>query len=174
MTKIFSPPYLNPHNPQQLTGITMRLEPDRYGFNSVWTRFEIRLRAAVELITTHLAHVHPDEIRIVTMNVMRCKTIGSMRFYIEGWFFLGGGVFVCNFAPYSTIFQLYDGGHFLLVEERSQMHYTMQLGRYHRPSTLQVDAGECGSNRFNTDIDAKLKSLQFFLNITLKFFFTVS
>ena len=41
--------------------------------------------------------------------------------------------------------------------------------------TLRVEAGQCGSNRFNTDIDTKLKSLQKFLNINQKvFFFAVS
>jgi hypothetical protein len=29
----------------------------------------------------------------------------------------------CHFSPYSTIFQLYDGGQSLLVEERTQIHY---------------------------------------------------
>jgi hypothetical protein len=31
-------------------------------------------------------------------------------------------------------FQLYDSGQVLLVEERTQTHYTMYLGRDHRPS----------------------------------------
>jgi hypothetical protein len=36
--------------------------------------------------------------------------------------------------------------------------------------TLRVEAGRCGSNRFNTDIDTELKSLQNFLNMTQKVF----
>jgi hypothetical protein len=36
--------------------------------------------------------------------------------------------------------------------------------------TLRVEAGRCGSNRFNTDIDTELKSLQKFLNTTQKVF----
>jgi hypothetical protein len=36
--------------------------------------------------------------------------------------------------------------------------------------TLRVEAGQCGLNRFNTDIDTKLKSLQKFLNMTQKVF----
>jgi hypothetical protein len=42
------------------------------------------------------------------------------------------------FLPYSTIYHLYDGGQFLLVEERTQIHYTMYLGRDHRPSTSKL------------------------------------
>jgi hypothetical protein len=38
------------------------------------------------------------------------------------------------FPPYSRIFQLYDGGQFLLVKERTQIHHTMYFGRDHRPS----------------------------------------
>jgi hypothetical protein len=71
MTKMFSPPYRSLQNPQELTRVTMRVEPGRYewnrvdtvlipygpglirvepgryGFNSVWTRFEIRLYVTV-------------------------------------------------------------------------------------------------------------------------------
>ena len=71
MTKMFSPQYRSPQNPQELTRATMRVyaggtgslrvepgrygfnsvwtrvEPGRYGFNSVWTRFEIRLFVTV-------------------------------------------------------------------------------------------------------------------------------
>ena len=36
--------------------------------------------------------------------------------------------------------------------------------------TLRVEAGQCGSNRFSTDIDTKLKSFQKFLNINQKVF----
>jgi hypothetical protein len=36
--------------------------------------------------------------------------------------------------------------------------------------TLRVEAGRCGSNRFNTDIDTELKSLQKFLNMTQNVF----
>ena len=48
---------ITPHNPQQLTRVTMRVDadgtgsilskPGRYGFNSLWTRFEIWLRVIV-------------------------------------------------------------------------------------------------------------------------------
>jgi hypothetical protein len=44
-------------------------------------------------------------------------------------------IFVCHFSPYSTIFQLYDGGQFLLVEERTQIHNTVYLGE--RPPTFR-------------------------------------
>jgi hypothetical protein len=57
MTKMFSPPYRSPQNPQELTRVAMqvyadgtvsvRVEPGRYGFNSIWTRFEIRLFVTV-------------------------------------------------------------------------------------------------------------------------------
>jgi hypothetical protein len=47
-------------------------------------------------------------------------------------------VFVCNFLPCSTIFHLYDGGQFLLVEERTLIHYTMYLCRDHRPSANKI------------------------------------
>jgi hypothetical protein len=39
----FSLPYRIPGIHQELTRVTMRVEPDRYGFNSVWTRLKIRL-----------------------------------------------------------------------------------------------------------------------------------
>jgi hypothetical protein len=47
---------------------------------------------------------------------------------------------LCNFSPYSTIFPLFDGdqGFFLLVEEGTQIHYTMYLGRDHRPSASKL------------------------------------
>jgi hypothetical protein len=71
MTKMFPLPYRSPQNAQELTRVTMRVEPGRYGwnrvdtvlipygpgsirveparygFNSVWTRFEIRLCVTV-------------------------------------------------------------------------------------------------------------------------------
>jgi hypothetical protein len=53
---------------------SIRVEPGRYGFNSVWARFKIRLCVTVAYIITHLAHFHPDQIRIVTLNVMRYAT----------------------------------------------------------------------------------------------------
>ena len=40
---MFYPPCRSPLNPQELKRVTMRVEPGRYGFNSVWTRFEIRM-----------------------------------------------------------------------------------------------------------------------------------
>jgi hypothetical protein len=40
--------------------------------------------------------------------------------------------------PYSIIFQLCDGGQFSLVEERSQIHSTMYLGRDHLPSASKL------------------------------------
>jgi hypothetical protein len=50
--------------------------------------------------------------------------------------------------------QLYDGGHFLLVEERTHVHYIMYLGRDLRPSTSKLtnflthsDPSEQDSNR---------------------------
>jgi hypothetical protein len=44
-----------------------------------------------------------------------------MNFSYSHWFI------VYHFSSYTTIVQLYDGGHFLLVEERTQIHYTMYL-----------------------------------------------
>jgi hypothetical protein len=52
----------------------MRVESGRYGFNSLWTSVEILLCVTVAKITTHSAHFHPDQILIVTMNVMRQAT----------------------------------------------------------------------------------------------------
>jgi hypothetical protein len=49
---------------------SIRVELGLYGFNSAWTRFEIRLCVTVTEITTNIAHFHPDQIRIVTMNDM--------------------------------------------------------------------------------------------------------
>jgi hypothetical protein len=43
-----------------------------------------------------------------------------------------------EFLPYSVIFQLYDGGQFLLAEERTQIYCTMYLGRDHRPSVIKL------------------------------------
>jgi hypothetical protein len=49
------------------------------------------------------------------------------------------GLFIVyNISPYSTIFQLYDGGQLLLVEERTLIHYTVHLGREHRPSASNL------------------------------------
>jgi hypothetical protein len=59
--------------------------------------------------------------------------------------------FVFHFLPYSTIFQLYDGDQFLLVEERTQMHYTMYLGRDHRPSESKLTTVLTQSNRYEQD-----------------------
>jgi hypothetical protein len=121
-TKMFSPPYCSPQNPQKLTRVTIRVyagragsaraEPGRYGFNSVWTRFEIQLCVTVAQIITHLAHFHLD----------------------------------CDF----------------------ECHAVCDKGRC--GFTLQVEAGRCGSNRFNTDINPELKSLQKVLNTTQKVF----
>jgi hypothetical protein len=109
---MFSPPYRSPQNPQELTRVTMRIcaggtgsirvEPGQYGFNSVWTRFEIRLCVTVANITTHSTDYHPEQIRIVTMNVKRYTTrvdavlrcglkqidavrTGSIRILIRNW-----------------------------------------------------------------------------------------
>jgi hypothetical protein len=64
--------------------------------------------------------------------------------------------FVCDFSLYSTIFQLYDDGQFLLVAERAQIRYTMYLGKttdlpqvnwqkflhsHIGPSRIRTDAG---------------------------------
>jgi hypothetical protein len=43
-----------------------------------------------------------------------------------------------NLSPYSTIVQLYDGGQLLLAVERTQIQYTMNLGRDHRPSASKL------------------------------------
>jgi hypothetical protein len=49
------------------------------------------------------------------------------------WFYIWAicGVFFCliiqHVSPYANNFQLYDG-HFVLVEERTQIHYSMYLG----------------------------------------------
>jgi hypothetical protein len=103
---MFSPPYRSPQNPQELTRVTMlviRVEPGQYGFNSVWTRLEIRLCVTVAKITTHSAHFDPHQIRIVTMNAMRyttrvdavlqcvCKRVGvvrtgSIQILIQNWY----------------------------------------------------------------------------------------
>jgi hypothetical protein len=45
---------------------SVRVEPGQYGFNSIWTRCEIWPCVTVAWITTHSAHFHPDQIRIVT------------------------------------------------------------------------------------------------------------
>jgi hypothetical protein len=47
---------------------------------------------------------------------------------------------VCLFIIFRQLnnFQLYDGGQLLLVEERTQICYTMYLGRDHRPSTSKL------------------------------------
>jgi hypothetical protein len=37
-----------------------------------------------------------------------------------------------------THVHLYDGGQFLLVEERTQIHYTMYLRRDHQPSAIKL------------------------------------
>ena len=60
-------------------------------------------------------------------------------------------LFVCNFAPFSSIFQLYDGGQFLLVEERTQIHYTMYLGTDHRPSASKLTNFLTQSHRYEQD-----------------------
>jgi hypothetical protein len=46
----------------------------------------------------------------------------------------------------------------------------MSCGKGQCGFTMRVEAGWCGSNRFNTDINTGLKSLQKFLNTTQKFF----
>jgi hypothetical protein len=103
---MFSPPYRNPlrilRNWRVLWCGSVRMEPGRYGFNSVWTRFKIRLCVTVAYITTHSAHFHPDQIRIMTMNVIQYTTrvdavlccglkrvhavrTGSIRLLIRNW-----------------------------------------------------------------------------------------
>jgi hypothetical protein len=43
-------------------------------------------------------------------------------------------LFVClNFSPSSTIFQLYDGGQFLLVEERTHIQVTIDNSKFKGP-----------------------------------------
>jgi hypothetical protein len=64
-----------------------------------------------------------------------------------------GGIFIvphllCQVASVFPVITVYDKG---------------QCG-----FTLRVEAGRCGSNRFNTDIDTELKSLQKFLYMTKK------
>jgi hypothetical protein len=54
-------------------------------------------------------------------------------------------LFVCyHFSPYSTIFQLYDGGQFLLVEETTdlpQVNWQTFSHSHIGPSRIRTDAG---------------------------------
>ena len=49
------------------------------------------------------------------------------------------------------LFKLYDGGQFLLVEERTQIHYTMYLGRHQRPSASKLTNFLTQSRRYERD-----------------------
>jgi hypothetical protein len=59
--------------------------------------------------------------------------------------------FVYHFSPHSTIFQLYDGDQFLVVEEKTQIHYKMYLRRDHRPSASQLTNFLTQSHRYEQD-----------------------
>jgi hypothetical protein len=58
-------------------------------------------------------------------------------------------MFVYIFSPYSTIFQLYDGVKFLLVEERTQIYYT--VWKNHQPSTSKLTNFLTQSHRSEQD-----------------------
>jgi hypothetical protein len=60
---------------------------------------------------------------------------------------------VQNFSPHSTFFQLYDCGQFLLVEERTQMDYTLYLGRNHRPSSGKLTNFLAQSHQSEQDLN---------------------
>jgi hypothetical protein len=74
--------------------------------------------------------------------------------------------------PYETRFEIYSINYhqFGLFSPRSnpdrdnECHVVYDKGWW--SFTMQVEAGQCSSNQFNTDIDTELKSLQKFLNMT--------
>jgi hypothetical protein len=76
--------------------------------------------------------------------IQKSKTGSMIRLFVC--------LFVYHFSQYSTIFQLYDGGQYLLVEERTQLHYTMYLGRDHRPSASKLTNFLTHSHRFKHDL----------------------
>jgi hypothetical protein len=127
VTKMFSPPYRSPQNPQELTLVTMRVEQGWYGWNRV---------------DTVLICMDP----VQNPGVCDC----SINHHPFGSFSPGSNP-DCNF----------------------EWHAVCGKGRC--GFTLRVEVGRCGSNRFNTDINTELKSLQKILNTTQKvFFFAVS
>jgi hypothetical protein len=70
-------------------------------------------------------------------------------------FFFHHNSFVCllvyHFSPYWKTFHLYDGGQCLLVEEKTQICYTMYLGRDHRPSASKLTNFLTQTHRYEQD-----------------------
>jgi hypothetical protein len=65
-----------------------------------------------------------------------------------------GSLFVClAFFAILNIFQFYDGGQFLLVEEKTRIHvhYTMYLGIDYRPSSSKLTNFPAQSHRYEQD-----------------------
>jgi hypothetical protein len=66
----------------------------------------------------------------VVVCVWPVATFEICAYYPSYWFVI--------FRHTQPFFQLYDVGQFLLVEERTQIHHTMYLGRDNRPSTSKM------------------------------------
>jgi hypothetical protein len=62
-----------------------------------------------------------------------------------------------EFSAYSTIFHLYDVGQSLLVVERTQIHYTMYLGKDHWPSARKLTNFLTQSHRSDQDLNQATK-----------------
>jgi hypothetical protein len=54
-------------------------------------------------------------------------------------------------VAHGLLVQLYDGGHFLLVEESTQIYYTKYLGRDHRASASKLTNFLTQSHRYEQD-----------------------
>jgi hypothetical protein len=98
-----------------------------------WELYQVSSKSKHFLSTEHTRCEH-----YFNHNNMQSKSVRPIKF-------------VCHFSPYSTIVQFYDSGKFLLVEYRTQMHYTMYLERDHRPSAIKLTNFLTQSHRYEQD-----------------------
>jgi hypothetical protein len=99
--------------------------------------------------TLDISHHKPAIAYSPILMKVRSRKYFAVNQFIADW--LIDWLTVWNFSPYSTIFQSYDGGQLLLVDERAQLHCTMYLGRDHRPSASKLTNFLTQSHRSEQD-----------------------